>query len=81
MTGSIDSTCMQAMRKLHAHLRAGKEAAVERTLPKPKAMPMLVPHDVDLDEDLEEAGRVSIACGDGHVMLCPESLGFQIKDI
>ena len=46
------------MRKLHSHLRAGKEAAVERTLPKPRAMPVMAPHAADLDEDLEEAGRV-----------------------
>ena len=31
---------------------------MERTLPKPKAMPVMAPHAADLDEDLEEAGRV-----------------------
>ena len=52
------------MRKLHGHLRTGSEAAVERALPKPRAPPLLAPHEVDLDEDLEEAGRVrALACG------------------
>lgn len=45
----------KAMRKLYGHLRAAKEAAVERTLPKPSSRPQLTPHAVDVDEELDEA--------------------------
>uniref|UniRef100_A0A1D2A005 RNA cytidine acetyltransferase n=2 Tax=Auxenochlorella protothecoides TaxID=3075 RepID=A0A1D2A005_AUXPR len=44
----------KALRRLHAHLRAAKEAAVERTLPAPKPLALL-PHAQDLDAELDEA--------------------------
>lgn len=47
------------MRKLHAHLRAAKEAAVERTLPKVREISM-APHAQTVDQDLDEAAEV---CG------------------
>ncbi len=49
----------QAVRKLHAHLRAAKEAAIERTLPKAREVSM-APHAQTVDEDLDEAAEV---CG------------------
>ena len=48
---------MQAVRKLHGHLKAVKEAAVERSLPQAKPI-SLTPHEQTLDEDLEEAAQV-----------------------
>lgn len=50
---------LQAMRKLHSHLRAGKMAAVEQTLPQPSSAPSLQPHSRGVDEDLNDAARVS----------------------
>ena len=47
----------QAMRKLHAHLRAAKEAAMERTLPKVREISM-APHAQTVDQDLDEAAEV-----------------------
>lgn len=62
----------KAIRKLHSHLRAVKEAAVERQLPKPARLvaataaaaaaddrPLLGEGvNMELDEELEEAARV-----------------------
>ncbi|MEW5301920.1 MAG: hypothetical protein WDW36_004744 [Sanguina aurantia] len=45
----------KAVRKLYLHLRATKEAAVARTLPQVKPAPALLPHAVDMDEELDEA--------------------------
>lgn len=47
----------QAVRKLHSHLKAVKEAAVERGLPQPKPI-TLTPQEQTLDEDLDEAAQV-----------------------
>ena len=44
----------KSVRKMHGLLRAKKEAAVERSLPKVMPVHML-PHVQDLDDDLEEA--------------------------
>ena len=44
----------KSVRKMHGLLRAKKEAAVERSLPKVIPVHML-PHEQDLDDDLEEA--------------------------
>ena len=46
------------MRKLHGHLKAVKEAAVERKLPQAKPI-TLTPQEQSLDEDLNEAAQVS----------------------
>lgn len=46
----------KAIRRLYSHLRAAKEAEVERTLPKAKVVEML-PHETGLDEELEEGAR------------------------
>lgn len=43
----------KAVRKLHGHLRASKEAAVARTLPQRAAAPRLEAVEEDLDEELE----------------------------
>lgn len=48
---------MQAVRKLHGHLKAVKEAAVERSLPQAKPI-TLTPQEQSLDEDLDEAAQV-----------------------
>ena len=45
------------MRKLHDHLKAVKEAAVERNLPQAKPI-TLTPQEQSLDEDLNEAAQV-----------------------
>lgn len=45
------------MRKLHGHLKAVKEAAVERNLPQAKPI-TLTPQEQSLDEDLTEAAQV-----------------------
>lgn len=45
------------MRKLHGHLKAVKEAAVERKLPQAKPI-TLTPQEQSLDEDLNEAAQV-----------------------
>ena len=56
----------KAIRRLHGHLRAAKEAEVARVLPR--AAPALAggealaPHEADLDQELDEAARVSAAC-------------------
>ena len=47
----------QAVRKLHAHLRAAGEAAMERTLPKVREISM-APHAQTVDQDLDEAAEV-----------------------
>lgn len=55
--------CNQAVRKLHAHLRAAKEAAVERTLPQLRAPASMQPHAVDMDQELDDAAMVgALAC-------------------
>ena len=56
------STCLtchdlQAVRKLHGHLKAVKEAAVERSMPQAKPI-TLTPQEQTLDEDLDEAAQV-----------------------
>ena len=48
---------VQAIRKLHGHLKAVKQAAVERKLPQAKAI-TLTPQEQSLDEDLDEAAQV-----------------------
>ena len=48
---------MQAVRKLHGHLRAVKEAAVERTLPAVREV-VMAPHARTVDEELDEAALV-----------------------
>ncbi|KIY97539.1 putative N-acetyltransferase 10 [Monoraphidium neglectum] len=53
----------KAVRKLHSHIRAAKEAAISRHLPKPSAAPALAPlgaargGGADLDAELDEAGE------------------------
>ncbi len=46
----------QAMRKLHGHLRAAREAAVAATMPAPRETAMR-PHAGDLDAELDEAAQ------------------------
>ncbi len=65
---------MQAVRKLHGHLKAVKEAAVERSLPQAKPI-TLTPQEQSLDEDLNEAAQVecspcifSIWTVSGHIL-------------
>lgn len=48
---------MQAVRKLHGHLKAVQEAAVDRTLPQAKPI-TLTPQEQTLDEDLDDAAQV-----------------------
>ncbi len=48
---------LQAVRKLHTHLRAAKEAAVERTLPQVREI-VMAPHARTVDEELDEAAEV-----------------------
>ena len=48
---------MQAVRKLHSHLKAVQEAAVDRTLPQVKPI-TLTPQEQTLDEDLDDAAQV-----------------------
>lgn len=50
---------MQAVRKLHGHLRAVKEAAVERTLPAVREV-VMAPHARTVDEELDEAALVRL---------------------
>ena len=50
---------LQAVRKLHGHLKAVKESAVERTLPQAKVI-NLTPQEQSLDEDLNEAAQVRL---------------------
>ncbi len=65
----------KAVRKLYAHLRAAKEAAVARTLPVARPVSML-PHAVDVDEELDEAAQVRMegvvvpGSGAAGVMAC-----------
>ena len=52
----------KAVRKIHQHLRAAKEAAVERSLPAVSLAKRLAPscmsaHEVDVEEELDEAAR------------------------
>ncbi|KXZ56890.1 hypothetical protein GPECTOR_1g802 [Gonium pectorale] len=56
----------KAIRKLHGCVRAAKEAAVARSLPAPRARaptdaPLLAPHEVPLDQDLDEAAAAERA--------------------
>ncbi|CAD7699176.1 unnamed protein product [Ostreobium quekettii] len=46
----------KSVRKLYSYLLAAKEEGVGRELPKPKEI-VLLPHDKDVEEELEEAGR------------------------
>ncbi|KAL0030160.1 hypothetical protein WJX77_000722 [Trebouxia sp. C0004] len=48
----------KAVRKLHGHLKAVKEAAVERNLPQAKPI-TLTPQEQSLDEDLDEAAQAA----------------------
>ena len=50
---------VQAVRKLHGHLRAVKEAAVERTLPAVREV-VMAPHARTVDEELDEAALVRL---------------------
>lgn len=50
--------CLQAVRKVHGHLKAVQEAAVDRTLPQAKPI-TLTPQEQTLDEDLDDAAQVS----------------------
>lgn len=49
----------KAMKRLHSLLKAVKEAAVERSLPKVSVLDgaALMPHETELDEELEEGAR------------------------
>ena len=51
---------LQAVRKLHTHLRAAKEAAVERALPQVREI-VMAPHARTVDEELDEAAEVITA--------------------
>lgn len=56
------------MRKLHGHMRAVREAAVDATMPAVREAEMR-PHADDLDAELDEAaqvGRAPLGLG-GHV--------------
>ena len=55
----ICSSCAQGVRKLYNHLQASKEAAVDRTLPQPTA-PAIQPHQISLDDDLDQAAKVAL---------------------
>jgi N-acetyltransferase 10 len=46
----------KAVRKLHAHIKQVKIAAMERTLPKPNVVEFHA-HERDLDDDLDEAAE------------------------
>lgn len=46
----------KTIRKLHALLRAAKEAEVGRTLPRPR-LPEMKPHEVSLDRELDDAAH------------------------
>ncbi|DBA78245.1 TPA: hypothetical protein ACH3X2_008199 [Trebouxia sp. C0005] len=48
----------KAVRKLHGHLKAVKEAAVERKLPQARPI-TLTPQEQSLDEDLDEAAQAA----------------------
>lgn len=52
----------KAVRRLHGHLRAAKEAEVARVLPRAPAAAAaaaaLAPHEADLDAELDEAAKV-----------------------
>ena len=54
------TTDAQAVRKLHGHLKAVQEAAVDRTLPEVKPV-TLTPQVQTLDEDLDDAAQVTHA--------------------
>ena len=58
----------QAVRKLHGHLKAVKEAAVERKLPQARPI-TLTPQEQSLDEDLDEAAQVSLLAHDCSYLL------------
>jgi len=60
----------QAVRKLHGHLKAVKEAAVERNLPQAKPI-TLTPQEQSLDEDLDEAAQVRLLVYNGSYLLVP----------
>eukprot|EP00887_Chlorella_sp_A99_P003429 scaffold7.g3429.t1 len=50
----------KAVRRLHGHLRAAKEAEVERSLPRPlerTRLAALAPHEANLDEELDAAAQ------------------------
>ena len=71
------------MRKLHTHLRAAKEAAVERTLPQVREI-VMAPHARTVDEELDEAAEVRLhipkeqqaerACLTYHITNCNKPL-------
>lgn len=62
----------KAVRRLHQQLRAAKQAEVDRQLPKPRLV-NLTPHEVELDEELDEGARaVALAMREA---LKPEELG------
>ena len=45
----------KALKKIYGVLRGSKESAIERSLPVPKEVKDLSPHEVTVDEDLNEA--------------------------
>ena len=46
------------MRRLYGQLRAAAEEDVARSLPVPASAPALAPHEVDLDQELDDAAQV-----------------------
>lgn len=75
-TSQVLALFAKTMRRLHSHLKAGKEAAIARKLPARKDVKSkaasLAPHEVDVDEDLEQgAAEVKAAM---EMELRPEDL-------
>ena len=57
----------KTVRKLYQHIRSAKEAAVERSLPAVtlREAPSMLPHEVDVEEELDEAARAVSGAGVG----------------
>ena len=55
----------KTVRKLYQHIRSAKEAAVERSLPAVtvREAPSMLPHEVGVEEELDEAARAVRARG------------------
>ena len=81
------TACTQAVRKLHAHLRAAKEAAVEHTLPQLRAPASMQPHAVDMDQELDDAARVRASGHHSVIILinfhpiAENSAQYRIKEV
>ena len=71
-------TGSQAVRKLHGHLRAAKEAAVERTLPRVQPVGM-APHVDDVDAELDEAAQVRATQRPGQHMRMSEAADWSLQ--